>query len=92
MATWQVRHSVTDQLQSEHGTKKAATETADEMSAAHARVEAKHQGQPVAFIVVKLDNPPPAEAVVEDTPSETATEDSSAEVVAEAVPDEESSA
>lgn len=62
MATWIVRHVITGQNVGEHGTKKAATAQADEMTGAHEAINAKHEGQSVAFVAVKVDDaPPPAE-------------------------------
>lgn len=62
MAIWIVRHAVTGQTVGEHGTKKAASTQANEMTEAHEAIDAKHEGQSVAFVVVKVeDAPPPAE-------------------------------
>lgn len=61
MATWVVRHVITGQNVGEHGTKKAATAQADEMTQAHEKIDAKHEGQSVAFVVVKVEDPAPAE-------------------------------
>jgi hypothetical protein len=50
----------------EHKTKKAATAQADEMTKAHAAVDALHEGQPWEFVVEKVEDPaPPAEPVEE---------------------------
>lgn len=69
MATWIVRHVVSGQNVGEHGTKKAATAQADEMTQAHEAINAKHEGQSVAFVAIKVeDAPPPAE----DAPAEEA--------------------
>ena len=56
--TFLVLHSVTRQPVSEHGTKKAATATADEMTQAHREIDARHEGQEVAFVVEKAPEPP----------------------------------
>lgn len=61
MASWIVRHAVTGQSVDEHGTKKAATAQADEMTQAHEKIDAKHEGQSVAFVVVKVEDSAPAE-------------------------------
>ena len=58
MATWIVRHVVTGQTVGEHSTKKAATAQADEMTEAHAAIEARHEGQSVAFVAVKIEDAP----------------------------------
>lgn len=58
MATWIVRHAVTGQSVAEHGTKKAATAQADEMTEAHAAIDAKHEGQSVVFVAVKVEDAP----------------------------------
>jgi len=58
MAKWIVQHAVTDQAVGEHGTKKAATAQADEMTTAHKAIDAKHEGQSVAFVAVKVDDTP----------------------------------
>lgn len=58
MATWVVRHVVTGQNVGEHATKKAATAQADEMTQAHEKIEAKHEGQAVAFVAVKVEDAP----------------------------------
>lgn len=56
--TYLVLHSVTRKPVSEHGTKKAATATADEMTQAHREVDARHEGQEVTFVVEKAPEPP----------------------------------
>ena len=56
MTTWIVRHVVTGEVVGEHKTKKAASAQADEMTNAHETIKAKHEGQTVAFIVVKVEN------------------------------------
>lgn len=68
MATWIVRHAVTGQTVDEHGTKKAATAQADEMTKAHEKIDARHEGQSVAFIAVKVEDAPPSEPVAEEAP------------------------
>lgn len=65
MATWIVRHAVSRQTVGEHGTKKAATAQADEMTDAHVKINAKHEGQSVAFVVIKVED-----AQVEEPPAE----------------------
>lgn len=61
MATWIVKHAVSDQTVGEHGTKKAATAQADEMTKAHDKIDAKHAGLPVSFVVLKIEDAPPVE-------------------------------
>lgn len=61
MASWIVQHAVSGQNVGEHGTKKAATAEADEMTQAHQKIDAKHEGQSVAFVVVKVEDSAPAE-------------------------------
>jgi hypothetical protein len=56
MATWIVKHVVTGQTVGEHGTKKAATAQANEMTEAHEKINAKHEGQSVAFVAVKVED------------------------------------
>lgn len=58
MATWIVRHIISGETVGEHSTKKAATAQADEMTAAHVAIDAKHEGMPVGFIVLKAVEPP----------------------------------
>lgn len=65
MATWIVRHAVSGQNVGEHGTKKAATAQADEMTQAHEKIDAKHEGQSVVFVVVKVEDPAPAQEPAE---------------------------
>lgn len=65
MATWVVRHVVAGQTVGEHGTKKAATAQAKEMTDAHEAINAKHEGQSVAFIAIKVEDAP-TEAPVEE--------------------------
>lgn len=50
---YQVFNALTHELVGEHKTKKAATEQADEMTKAHAAIDAKHDGKPLAFEVIK---------------------------------------
>jgi len=61
MALWIVKHAVTGQTVGEHGTKKAATAQADEMTKAHEKIDARHEGQHVSFITVKLEDAPAEE-------------------------------
>jgi hypothetical protein len=70
MATWIVRHVVTGQTVDEHGTKKAATAQAKQMTEAHEAINAKHEGQSVSFVAVKVDEAPPQETVAEEAPAE----------------------
>jgi hypothetical protein len=58
MATWIVRHAITGQTVDEHGTKKAATAQAKQMTEAHEKINAKHEGQSVAFIAIKVEDAP----------------------------------
>ena len=62
MAVWIVKHAVTGQTVGEHGTKKAATAQADEMTEAHEKIAARHEGQHVSFIAVKVEAAPAEEA------------------------------
>lgn len=55
MATWEVRHVVSKRVIAQHGTKKAAAAQAKEMTDAHQMIDAKHEGVPVTFDVVKVD-------------------------------------
>lgn len=70
MAVWIVRHAVTGQTVDEHATKKAATAAAKEMTEAHEAIDAKHEGQSVSFVVIKLDDAPPQGPVAEEAPVE----------------------
>lgn len=58
MAMWIVRHAITGQTVAEHGTKKAASAQAAEMTDAHEAIKAKHEGQSVAFIAIKVEDAP----------------------------------
>lgn len=66
MATWIVRHAITGKTVGEHGTKKAATAQADEMTDAHEAINAKHEGQSVVFVAIKVEDAPAEVAPVED--------------------------
>lgn len=66
MATWIVRHIISGQTVAEHSTKKAATAQAKEMTDAHVAIDAKHEGMPVGFIPMKLEEVAP----VEESPAE----------------------
>lgn len=61
MAIWIVRHAITGQNVGEHGTKKAASAQVNEMTQAHEKIDAKHEGQSVAFVAVKVEDQVPAE-------------------------------
>lgn len=65
MAKWIVRHAVSGQTVGEHGTKKAATAQAEEMTEAHKAIKARHEGQHVAFVAIKVEDAP-----VEEPPAE----------------------
>ena len=67
MAVWIVRHAVSGQLVDLYNTKKAATAAAKEMTEAHAKIEALHNGEPVTFSVEKRVNQEP---VAEEAPAE----------------------
>lgn len=58
MARWIIRHAVSGQTVGEHGTKKAATAEAEEMTAAHEKIDARHEGQSVSFVVVRVEDAP----------------------------------
>jgi hypothetical protein len=45
----------------EHKTKKAATAQADEMTKAHAAIDALNEGEAWEFVVEKVEDPAPAE-------------------------------
>ena len=64
--SWTVIHENTGQQVGEHKTKKKATEQASEMQAAHEKIAAKHDGEPVGFVVVKSEEPVAEEAPVEE--------------------------
>lgn len=53
--SWLVKHDSTGEAVGEHKTKKAATAQADEMTAAHAAIDARHDGHPVKFTVEKTE-------------------------------------
>jgi hypothetical protein len=60
--SWVVIHEQTGQQVGEHKTKKKATEQASEMQAAHEKIEARHNGEPITFRVEKrVDQEPVAE-------------------------------
>ena len=59
--SWLVVHEQTGQQVGEHKTKKKATEQAGEMQAAHEKIKARHNGDPVTFSVEKLNQEPVAE-------------------------------
>lgn len=54
--SWLVVHENTGQQVGEHKTKKKATEQAAEMTAAHEKIDAKHDGLPVSFRVEKVED------------------------------------
>lgn len=66
--SWVVVHDQADLDYGLHGTKKAATAAAKEMTEAHAAIGARHNGEPITFSVEKrVDQEPVAdEAPVED--------------------------
>jgi hypothetical protein len=66
MAAWVVRHAITGQTVDEHATKKAAAAQAKEMTDAHEAINAKHDGQHVAFVAIKVDDAPVAEEPAEE--------------------------
>jgi hypothetical protein len=60
--SWIVIHEQAEQEYGWHKTKKAATAAAKEMQAAHEKVEALHNGEPITFRVEKrVDQEPVAE-------------------------------
>lgn len=65
MATWVVRHAITGQSVGEHGTKKAASAQAKEMTEAHEAIDAKHEGQSVVFVAIKVEAAPVDEQEVD---------------------------
>ena len=58
MASWRVQHIISSEVVGQHATKKAANAQAKEMTDAHVAIDAKHEGMPVGFIVVKAIDPP----------------------------------
>jgi hypothetical protein len=54
---WIVKHAVTGETVGEHSTKKAAVVQAEEMTSSHEKVDARHEGQHVAFFAVKYEPP-----------------------------------
>jgi hypothetical protein len=59
--SWTVKAATAGPILGEHKTKKAATAQADEMTKAHAAVDALHEGKPWEFVVEKVEDPPPVE-------------------------------
>jgi hypothetical protein len=59
--SWIVTAATGGPVLGEHKTKKAATAQADEMTKAHAAIEALDNGQPWAFVIEKVEDPAPAE-------------------------------
>lgn len=59
--SWIVKAAHGGPVLGEHKTKKAATEQADEMTKAHAAIDALNDGKPWEFTVEKVDDPAPAE-------------------------------
>jgi hypothetical protein len=55
--SWLVIHENTGQQVGEHKSKKKATEQASEMQAAHEKIGACHDGEPVTFSVEKREQP-----------------------------------
>lgn len=66
MATWVVKHIITNKVVGEHSTKKAANAQAKEMTDAHVAIDAKHEGMPVGFIAMKLEKATSAEEPLAD--------------------------
>ena len=64
--SWVVIHDQAAQEYGWHKTKKAATAAAKEMTDAHEKIGALHDGEPITFSVEKRENAEP----VEDAPAE----------------------
>lgn len=61
MMSWIVKAATGGPVLGEHKTKKAATAQADEMTKAHAAIDALNEGQPWKFVVEKVEDPAPVE-------------------------------
>ena len=59
--SWIVKAAQGGPVLGEHKTKKAATAQADEMTQAHAAINALNDGEPWVFIVDKVEDPTPPE-------------------------------
>lgn len=66
--SWVVVHDQAEQDYGQHKTKKAATAAAKEMTEAHEKIGARHNGEPITFSVDKRveQEPVAEEAPVED--------------------------
>ena len=68
--SWIVKAASGGPVLGEHKTKKAATAQADEMTQAHAAIDALNEGQPWEFTVEKIDDPtPPADFAADEEPA-----------------------
>lgn len=63
--SWLVIHDQAAQEYGWHKTKKAATAAAKEMTEAHEKIGARHNGEPITFSVEKRADQEPAEEPVE---------------------------
>lgn len=70
MASWVVVHDQAEQEYGWHKTKKAATAAAKEMTDAHEKIGALHDGEAITFRVEKRVDQAPAEETPEEATAE----------------------